>query len=160
MSNNYWDDEDDDLDTPTQDGDGSNLLKQLRKAKRADEKRIKELTEQLESISKVQRERTVKEALEKKGVNPKAVRLILKDLDDVNEESVNNWLEDNADLFGIEVSKEAPVVSETDRAALRQQDILTQGAITPDRAEDMNLRLDQAQSAEDIINLIYSQNKS
>lgn len=157
MSNNYWDDEDDDLDTPTQDGDGSNLLKQLRKAKRADEKRIKELTEQLESISKVQRERTVKEALEKKGVNPKAVRLILKDLDDVNEESVNNWLEDNADLFGIEVSKEAPVVSETDRAALRQQDILTQGAITPDRAEDMNLRLDQAQSAEDVINLIYSQ---
>jgi len=59
MSNNYWDDEDDDLDTPTQDGDGSNLLKQLRKAKRADEKRIKELTEQLESLSKVQRERTV-----------------------------------------------------------------------------------------------------
>ena len=160
MSNNYWDDEDDDLDTPMQDGDGSNLLKQLRKAKRADEKRIKELTEQLETLSKVQRERTVKEALEKKGVNPKAVRLILKDLDDVNEESVNNWLDDNADLFGIEVAKEAPLASEVDRATLRQQDILTQGAITPDRAEDMNLRLDQAQSAEDIINLIYSQNKS
>jgi hypothetical protein len=160
MSNNYWDDEDDDLDTPTQDGDGSNLLKQLRKAKRADEKRIKELTEQLEGLSKLQRERTVKEVLEKKGVNPKATRLILKDLDDVNEESVNSWLDDNADLFGIEVSKEAPVVSEMDRAALRQQDVLTQGAITPDRAEDMNLRLDQAQSAEDIINLIYSQNKS
>jgi len=160
MSNNYWDDEDDDLDTPTQDGDGSNLLKQLRKAKRADEKRIKELTEQLESISKVQRERTVKEVLEKKGVNPKATRLILKDLDDINEDSVNNWLDDNADLFGIEVAKDTPVVSEMDRAALRQQDILTQGAITPDRAEDMNLRLDQAQSAEDVINLIYSQTKS
>jgi hypothetical protein len=160
MSNNYWDDEDDDLDTPTQDGDGSNLLKQLRKAKRADEKRIKELTEQLEGLSKVQRERTVKEVLEKKGVNPKATRLILKDLDDINEDSVNNWLDDNADLFGIEVTKDAPVVSEMDRAALRQQDILTQGAITPDRAEDMNLRLDQANSAEDIINLIYSQQKS
>ena len=160
MSNNYWDDEDDDLDTPTQDGDGSNLLKQLRKAKRADEKRIKELTEQLETLSKVQRERTVKEVLEKKGVNPKATRLILKDLDDINEESVNNWLDDNADLFGIEVAKDAPVVSEIDRAALRQQDVLTQGAITPDRAEDMNLRLDQAQSAEDVINLIYSQQKS
>jgi hypothetical protein len=160
MSNNYWDDEDDDLDTPTQDGDGSNLLKQLRKAKRADEKRIKELTEQLEGLSKLQRERTVKEVLEKKGVNPKATRLILKDLDDINEESVNNWLDDNADLFGIEVTKDAPVVSEMDRAALRQQDILTQGAITPDRAEDMNLRLDQAQSAEDVINLIYSQQKS
>jgi len=157
MSNNYWDDEDDDLDTDTQAGDGNNLLKQLRKAKRADEKRIKELTEQLESLSKVQRERTVKEVLEKKGVNPKATRLILKDLDDVNEESVNNWLDDNADLFGIKVDQEAPVVSEVDRATLRQQDILTQGAITPDRAEDINSRLDQAQSAEEIINLIYSQ---
>jgi len=156
MSNNYWDDEDDDLDTPTQDGDGSNLLKQLRKAKRADEKRIKELTEQLESISKVQRERTVKEALEKKGVNPKAVRLILKDLDDVNEESVNNWLDDNADLFGIEVSKEAPLASEADRATLRQQDVITQGAITPDRAEDMAMRIQNADSAEEIINMIYS----
>ncbi len=49
MSNNYWEDEDDDLDTETDTQmDGSDLLKKLRKAKRADEKRIKELTEQLE----------------------------------------------------------------------------------------------------------------
>jgi stress-induced morphogen len=47
------------------------LLKKLRKAKRADEKRIKELTEQLEGLSKVQRERVVKEVLAKKGVNEK-----------------------------------------------------------------------------------------
>jgi formate dehydrogenase maturation protein FdhE len=85
MSNNYWDEEDDDLDTDVSETqmDGSDLLKKLRKAKRNDEKRIKELTEQLETLSKSQRERTVKEVLEKKGVNPKAVRLILKDIDDV-----------------------------------------------------------------------------
>lgn len=156
MSNNYWDDEDDDLDTENDTQmDGSDLLKKLRKAKRADEKRIKELTEQLEVLSKGQRERTVKEVLEKKGVNPKATRLILKDLDEVNEESVNNWLDDNADLFGIEIAKDAPAASEVDRAALRQQDVLTQGALTPDRAEDMNMRLDNANSTEDILNLIY-----
>ena len=160
MSNNYWDEEDDDLDTETQVGDGSNLLKQLRKAKRADEKRIKELTEQLEGLSKVQRERTVKEVLEKKGVNPKAVRLILKDLDDINEESVNNWLEDNGDLFGIQQSQEAPETSDINKAALRQQDIVTQGALTPDRAEDMSMRIDQAQNSEELINLIFSQQKS
>jgi hypothetical protein len=74
MSNNYWDDEDDELDTDTDTQmDGSDLLKKLRKAKRADEKRIKELTEQLETLSKGQRERIVKETLEKKGVNPKAI---------------------------------------------------------------------------------------
>ena len=79
MSNNYWDDEDDDLDTTDEAPmDGSDLLKKLRKAKRADEKRIKELTEQLEGFSKAQRERTVKEVLEKKGVNAKAARLYRK----------------------------------------------------------------------------------
>ena len=160
MSNNYWDDEDDDLDTETETQmDGSDLLKKLRKAKRADEKRIKELTEQLETLSKGQRERIVKETLEKKGVNPKAIRLVLKDLDEVNEETVNNWLDDNADLFGLEVRQDAPEVNSQNRAALRQQDLVTQGALTPDRAEDMGMRIDNADSAEDIINLIYgSQN--
>jgi hypothetical protein len=158
MSNNYWDDEDDDLDTEvTNNTDGSDLLKKLRKAKRNDEKRIKELTDQLESLSKVQRERTVKEVLEKKGVNPKAVRLILKDIDDVNEESVNNWLDENGDLFGLTKSEEAPKVNEMDRAALRQQDVVTQGAYTPDRAEDLNYRLDNAESAEEILSLLRSE---
>jgi hypothetical protein len=158
MSNNYWDDEDDDLDTEvTGNMDGSDLLKKLRKAKRNDEKRIKELTDQLESLSKVQRERTVKEVLEKKGVNPKAVRLILKDIDDVNEESVNNWLDENGDLFGLTKSEETPKVNEMDRAALRQQDVVTQGAYTPDRAEDLNYRLDNAESAEEILSLLRSE---
>ena len=160
MSNNYWDDEDEDLDTETEAPmDGSDLLKKLRKAKRADEKRIKDLTEQLETLSKGQRERIVKETLEKKGVNPKAIRLVLKDLDDVNEESVNNWLDDNADLFGLETRQDAPEVNSQNRAALRQQDLVTQGATTPDRAEDMSMRIDNAESAEEIINMIYgSQN--
>jgi len=160
MSNNYWDDEDDELDTEMETPmDGSDLLKKLRKAKRADEKRIKDLTEQLETLSKGQRERIVKETLEKKGVNPKAIRLVLKDLDDVNEESVNNWLDDNADLFGLQTRQDAPEVNSQNRAALRQQDLVTQGATTPDRAEDMSMRIDNAESAEEIINMIYgSQN--
>jgi hypothetical protein len=158
MSNNYWDEEDDDLDTEvTGNMDGSDLLKKLRKAKRNDEKRIKELTDQLDSLSKAQRERTVKEVLEKKGVNPKAVRLILKDIDDVSEESVNNWLDDNGDLFGLTRAEEAPKVDEMDRAALRQQDVVTQGAYTPDRAEDLNYRLDNAESAEEILSLLRSE---
>ena len=158
MSNNYWDEEDDDLDTDSGfQGEGNDLLKKLRKAKRADEKRIKELTEQLENLSKVQRERTVKEVLEKKGVNLKAARLVLKDLDDVNEETVNNWLDDNAELFGIQVNQEEPKATEMDRAALRQQDILTQNAITPDRAEDLNLRIDNADSMDALLDVLRSQ---
>jgi DNA-binding transcriptional regulator YbjK len=155
MSNNYWEDEDEDQDndTPLQ---GDDLVKKLRKAKRADEKRIKELTEQLEGLSKVQRERVVKEVLEKKGVNLKAARLVLKDLDDVNEETVSHWLDDNADLFGINI----PAQSNADNislAALRQQDIVTQGAVTPDREQDFNSKIDSAESADELIALIRSQ---
>jgi len=157
MSNNYWDEDEDELDTEiTGNESGSDLLKKLRKAKRSDEKRIKELTEQLEGFSKQQRERTVKEVLEQKGVNPKAVRLILKDLDDVSEESVNNWLEDNGDLFGLATTQDAPNANDVDRAALRQQDSITQGAITPDRAENLEQRLANAESAEEILSLLRS----
>ena len=157
MSNNYWDDEDDDLDVQDSLNDGSDLVKKLRKAKRSDEKRIKELTEQLESLSKVQRERTVKEVLERKGVNAKAARLILKDLEDINEEAVSNWLDDNADLFGIKVDKPEDTTLDKDRAALRQQDDLTQNAVTPDRAEDFEMRLNNASSADEVLDLLRSQ---
>ena len=157
MSNNYWDEEDDDLDTPEQyPADGSDLLKKLRKAKRADEKRIKELTEQLETFTKAQRERLVHEILEKKGVNKKAARLVMKDLEDVNEESVSRWLDDNADLFGIKTVEEAPV-NQNELAALRQQDVLTQGAVTPEQGMNLDQRLNQAQSAEEILSILRSQ---
>jgi hypothetical protein len=156
MSNNYWDDEDDDQDTDTDTPmDGSDLLKKLRKAKRADEKRIKELTEQLEGFSKAQRESTVKSVLEKKGVNQKAARLVLKDLDgDFSEEAVSNWLDENADLFGIEVSQKR---DEQNLATLRQQDVMTQGAVTPDRAQDLEQRMDNASSMEELLSLMQGQ---
>ena len=158
MSNNYWDDEDDDLDTIDEAPmDGSDLLKKLRKAKRADEKRIKELTEQLEGFSKSQREATVKSVLEKKGVNLKAARLVMKDLDDINEDSVSNWLDDNADLFGLTVNEDSSAVSQEDRAALRNQDLVTQNAMTPDRANDIEYRMSQATSEEDILAILRSQ---
>ena len=158
MSNNYWDDEDDDLDTIEEAPmDGSDLLKKLRKAKRADEKRIKELTEQLEGFSKTQREAIVKSVLEKKGVNLKAARLVMKDLDDINEESVSNWLDENADLFGLTVNEDSSKVSQEDRAALRNQDLVTQNAMTPDRANDIEYRMQQATSEEDILSILRSQ---
>jgi hypothetical protein len=156
MSNNYWDEEDDDLDTETEAPlDGSDLLKKLRKAKRADEKRIKELTEQLETFSKAQREATLKEVLEKKGVNTKAARLILKDISEVNEESINNWLSDNGDLIGYQPKSNNDDIN---LAALRQQDVVTQQGISPDKANDMNARLNgNFDNAEDFIAFLQSQ---
>ena len=152
MSNNYWDEDEDDQDNE-QNLVGDELVKKLRKAKRADEKRIKELTEQLEMYNKQQRERTVKEILDSKGVNAKAARIILKDLDEVSEDSLNNWLRENGDLIGYQ-----PQVEENQQqqnlATLRQQDVLTQGGITPNKIVDIESRLDNAESMDDLINLL------
>jgi hypothetical protein len=156
MSNNYWEDEDEDQDNDIN-LQGDDLVKKLRKAKRADEKRIKELTEQLEGLSRVQRERTVKEVLEKKGVNPKAQRLIMKDLEDINEETVNTWLDDNADLFGLKIAEPANPEQEINRAALRQQDVLTQNSLTPERTDDLESKISNAQSADEILAILRAQ---
>ena len=153
MSNNYWDEEEEEVEVPEHQLDGDALVKRLRKAKRADEKRIKELTEQLEGFVKEKRHQTVSEVLAKKGVNAKAARLILKDVEDATEESIDSWLRDNGDLIGYtpETQNED---TQKDLATLRQQDILTQGGITPDKAVDMNTRLDNAGSMDELIHLL------
>ena len=158
MATNDWDNDDDfdfEDDQPIQQ-DGSDLLKKLRKAKRADEKRIKELTEQLESLSKTQRERVIKDVLDQKGVNPKAAKFIMRDLEDFSEESVNRWVEDNADLIGYNPAPVETQQQQVDLAALRQQDIVTQGALTPDKAMDAMQRINDAASADEIIAMIQS----
>lgn len=157
MSNNYWDEDEDDTDINNEPMDGSDLLKKLRKAKRADEKRIKELTDQLEGFSKAQKESVIKKVLENKGVSPKAARLIARELEgDFTEDSVSNWIDDNAEVFGLQTKQEDTSANTLDRAALRQQDIVTQQAITPDRAADSLLRINNAASAEEIIAMIQS----
>ena len=154
MSNNYWDDEEDDMDTQipnTEEG----AMKQLRKAKRADEKRIKELTEQLETFTKAQREAVIKKVLETKGVSPKAARLVAREIEgDFTEETVSDWLDDNAEVFGLQVQQEQPA-NTLDRAALRQQDMVTQQALTPDAEQNMAYQVDNA-SEEELLAMIYS----
>jgi len=159
-TNDYDNDDDFDLDESDSNGynDGSDLLKKLRKAKRADEKRIKELTEALETESKFRREQIVQKVLDQKGVNPKAARLILKDLDTgINEDAVNSWLDDNGDLFGFTAQKQVDPQQQIDRAALRQQDIATQGAVTPGRDEDIAARVANASESE-LLEMIRSGN--
>lgn len=164
MATNQWTDDDDDFDDEdtqqAQPDPNSRAMRELRKAKKADEKRIKELTEQLENLSKAQRERVIKDVLEAKGVKPAMARFIAKDLDsDITEESVTKWLDDNGELFGL--SKEEPQVDpqkQRDLAALRQQDIVTQGALTPDKEMDALQRINEAGSADEIIAMIQSGN--
>ena len=153
MSNNYWDDDEEEVEIPDHQLDGDALVKKLRKAKRADEKRIKELTDQLDGYVKQKREQTISEVLAKRGVNAKAARLILKDVEDATEESIDSWLRDNGDLIGYN-PQEQNEDTQKDLATLRQQDVLTQGGITQDKAVDMASRLDNVDSMDELIHLL------
>ena len=95
MSN--YDYDDDDFDS-----DSGDLVKQLRKANKQKEKELAELKAQFESISKANRERAIKDALASRGVNGKIAAFIPQDIDPT-EESVSKWLEDYADVFGVDI---------------------------------------------------------
>ena len=158
MATNQWtDDDDEDFEIDNTHTSDNDLVKQLRKAMRAKEKENKELSEKFEALNKIQRERVVKEVLESKGVNAKAARLIMKDLDDVNEETVSHWLDDNGDLFGYNKQNEADPQQKLDLAALRQQDIVSQQGMTPDKQMDAMERINNA-SQDELIAMIQSGN--
>ena len=144
MSNdNYWDDDEDDN---AGSNEPSDAIKALRKKTRADAKLIEELTAKLDGLSKVQRESTVKSVLEKKGINPKMARLILKDVDDVTEESLEAWLTENADIVPGPKKPSLTPDEQAELEALEGQDDLTRGGGLPgsgnsliDKLDDPNL---------------------
>lgn len=158
MSNNrdnYWDeneDEDDDVTVASFDSD-TDLVKKLRKALKVEQRRNKDLESSLGELTKSQRERVLKDVFASRGVNPKVATFIPNDLD-ASEEAISSWLEQNADVFGIELQPRKEIDSK-DVASLRQMDNVTTGALSPDKAEDMSIRIQSAESAEDILNLIY-----
>lgn len=160
MSNNYqeWDDEDDfDLeeDQPKRDNN-TDLVRKLRKAERAKEKRIRELEDELGSLRSVQRESVIKGVLSEKGVNPKIAAFIPSTLD-ASHDAVSAWIEEYADVFGYKTANDTDSSQEDiDLSALRQIDAVTSGALSPDRQQDMFLKIGQAGSAEEIIDMINS----
>lgn len=162
MSNNIqeWEDFDDDFEDdfeetqPQRRSSGDDVVKKLRRAERSQAKRIKELESELGSMRKSVRDSSVKNILESKGISPKVAAFIPQDLD-VESSAFDTWLEDYADVFGVPTAKSGPAVDVNDLAALRQIDAVTSSAMSPDRAEDLLLRINQTASEEELLNLIY-----
>ena len=149
MSN--YDYEDDDFDTEDTSND---LVKQLRKATKAKDKELSELKAQFESLNKAQRERAIKDALESRGVNSKIASFIPQDIDPT-EESVSKWLEDYADVFGIEVSQnQTPNVNPNDAAAYKRMTNSADSGVSPEHNGDIMQKLMNANSKEELDDVI------
>lgn len=148
---NYDYEDDDDFDT----NDSSNdLVKQLRKASKQKDKELNELRSQFESLSKGQRERAIKDALAARGVNGKIAAFIPQDIDPT-EESVSKWLEDYADVFGIEVSQtQTPNVNPADAAAYKRMTNSADSGTSPEHNGDIMQKLMNANSKEELDDVI------
>ncbi len=151
MSN--YDYEDDDFDTPS--NDGNDLVKQLRKATKAKDKELAELKAQYESLAKSNRERAIKDALASRGVNSKIASFIPQDIDPT-EESVSKWLEDYADVFGIEVgqTQATPNVNPNDAAAYKRMTNSADSGVSPEHNGDIMQKLMNANSKEELDEVI------
>ena len=163
MSNdrdNYWDDDDEDDDTAQSDFNNpdTDLVKKLRKALKAEQKKAKELESTLGELTKTQRERVLKDVLTSRGVNTKVAKFVPTDLD-ASEEAITSWLDQNADVFGFEVQPKQEI-DQDDIQNLRQMDNVARGSSSPNRAQDLEMRLANAQSEDEILSLLRSQTQS
>jgi len=150
MSNYDYEDDDD----ITQDDSSNDLVKQLRKASKQKDKELNELRAQFESLSKGQRERAIKDALAARGVNSKIASFIPQDIDPT-EESVSKWLEDYADVFGIEVSQtQTPNVNPADAAAYKRMTNSADSGVSPEHNGDIMQKLMNANSKEELDDVI------
>jgi hypothetical protein len=143
MATNYYDDEEDD-DTTT------DVVGQLRKVNRALEKRAKELEQELSGLKTQTRQRTVKDVLQAKGLNPKIAAFIPQDIDS-SEEEIVKWVNEYGDVFGIQTpSEEKPAEKSPEvKAQARINNLVSTGS-APDVDEDAFAKIAGAKTREDL----------
>lgn len=77
----------------------SNAVRELRKAYKALQKQLKEVSAENESLKSSVRDRSVKDVLASKGLPEKISRFIPPDA--TSAEEVEAWLAENGDVFGV-----------------------------------------------------------
>ena len=144
MATNYeYDDEDDET---TQDGG----INQLRKVNRALEKRAKELEQELLGLKTQTRQRTVKDVLQAKGLNPKIAAFVPADID-TSEESINNWINEYGDVFGAVTQAETqPTQQSLDVTAQARINNMVATGQAPNLDTDSMSRVLQAKSRDEL----------
>ena len=149
MSNYDYEDDDDFNDDSSND-----LVKQLRKAAKQKDRELQELRSQFEGLNQMQRDRAIKDALASRGVNSKIASFIPQDIDPT-EESVSKWLEDYADVFGIEVSQtQTHNVNPNDAAAYKRMTNSADSGASPEHNGDIMQKLMNANSKEELDDVI------
>lgn len=144
MATNYYADDEEDDDTTT------DVVGQLRKVNRSLEKRAKELEQELSGLKSQTRQRTVKDVLQAKGLNPKIAALIPQDIEP-SDEALLKWVDEYGDVFGIQTSTEEKPAEKSPevKAQARINNIVATGS-APDIDEDAFAKIAGAKTREDL----------
>ena len=152
---NYWEEEEDE-DTPTGEFQSdSALVKQLRKQLKAEQRRLKDLETSYGELTKSQKERILKDVLSSKGVNQKIAQFIPSDIE-ASEDAISAWLDANGDVFGYTPTPK-PAVNQQDIASMQKMDAVLTGAETPATSDDLQNRIANATSEEEILSILSGQ---
>lgn len=143
MATNYYDD-DEDNDTTT------DVVGQLRKVNRTLEKRAKELEQELAGLKTQTRQRTVKDVLQAKGLNPKIAALIPQDIEPTDD-ALAKWIEDYGDVFGVQIpTEEKPAEKSPEIKAQARINNMVATGTAPDIDEDAFAKIANAKTKEDL----------
>jgi hypothetical protein len=152
---NYWADEEEDEETTNVYESDTDLVKKLRKALKVEQRKNKELETSYSEITKAQKERILKDVLSSKGVSPKIAQFIPADIE-ASEDAISAWLDNNGDVFGYTPSEKSKVNQE-DISSMKKMDAVLTGAETPISSDDMQNRIANAESEEEIISILSGQ---
>lgn len=143
---------DDEFDFDTDSGDGSDLVKQLRKQIKELSSALKERDEQLEYFETMSREQEISEILVEYGVNPRISRFVPDEIED--EDQLVDWLRENAEVFGIEAVEDngsgAALDPESVQAAELMSAIEEEGGIDPRVGFSLEQKIQNASTPEEL----------
>ena len=152
---NYWEDEEDE-DTPMGAFESdTDLVKKLRKALKAEQRKNKDLETSYGELTKSQKDRILKDVLASKGVNQKIAQFIPSDIE-ASEDAISAWLDNNGDVFGY-TPTEKPAVNQDDINSLRKMDAVLTGAETSASSDDLMNRIAGASTEEEILSILSGQ---
>ena len=157
MSQYEYDGEDFDLEVDDSELSGTDLVKKLRKQINAMNKALKEKDELLTDYQEVAYQNSVAETLTGWGLNPRIAAFVPDDIED--EDELAAWLEEYGDAFNIGSIQEAAPDSGNaiDDDALHASELmadLEDGSFDPEVGLDMQHRMEQAQSPEELLSML------
>ena len=147
MADNYEYDIEDD-----EDYSGTDLVKKLRKQIDGLQKQLKEKDSLIEEFTTYSHEASVGEILESFGLNAKIAQFIPAEVE-ADPDAVAEWLNEYGDAFGIEAVEEGGEAS-SDAQAYERMSALDDGEIDPYVGQDLQSRIGNASSKEELMKLI------